>query len=149
MSTGNFRTMNDFPLYAISNEEFYFEDEEGNKGYDEYYAQEFCEEISKEMDKINCDLIFHEISLVDGYYSGIQFYVKEKHDTLEYFEKYWDNYSCRYEFDLYKSQAIRKFKSEINKVNKILRNLAREYGFEEYCVYARFSNGETWYTKVS
>lgn len=65
------------------------------------------------------------------------------HDLDEY-----DNYECHYYFDCCRSVAIRKFKREINKVNRILKKLAKDYGFVELAVTARFSNGETWYAAV-
>lgn len=156
MSTANFHTMDNFPLYAISDEAFYyqplneFDEPEGEEVFDEYEAQLFYNNVEKELDNINSDLLFHKITLKSGYYAGTQIYIENTHDTLEDLIKHWDNRDCRYEFDLYKSQVIRKFQAEINKINnKILPKIAKKHGFEQYTVYARFSNGETWYTKVS
>ena len=45
---------------------------------------------------------------------------------------------------------VNEYLSELEeiKVNKFLDKLKSDYGFEEYGVYARFGNGETWYSKI-
>lgn len=149
MSTANFYTMENFPLYCIGDDAFYYEDEEGKEYYDEDEAQYFYDNLTEILEGINNNLLFHKITLKSGYYSGMQFYVEEIHDTLEDLKKYWNNEDCKYQFDLCKSQTIRKYQSEINKINKILKKLAKEHGFNKYGVSAKFSNGEVWYTKVS
>lgn len=148
MSTANFCTMQNFPLYVKTDDDFYYETEDGERIFDEVAVLDFCNEVEDELENINDNLIFHKITLKSGYYSGLQFYVEEVHDNLEDFIRYWDNYDCRYHFGFYKSQAVRKFRGEINKVNRILKKLAAAYGFEEYCVSAVFSNGEVWYSKA-
>ena len=59
-----------------------------------------------------------------------------------------DNEDCRYYFDMYRSVAIRRYNSEVNKVCRSLRKLAKEYGFDELYLRARFSNGEALYGRV-
>lgn len=150
MSTANFYTMEKYPLYAIGSQDFYYEDEEtGEKFYDEFLADEFYQEVNNMIEEYNENLLFHKISIKSGYYDGMQLYVETIHDELEDIEKYWNNEDCKYQFDMCKSLTIRKFNSEINKVNKILKLIAESNGMIKYGVYARFSNGETWYTKVS
>ena len=149
MSTANFCTMQNFPLYVKTDDDFYYETEDNERHFDELEAQDFCNEVEDELENINDNLIFHKITLKSGYYSGLQFYVEEVHDNLEDFIRYWDNYDCRYHFGFYKSEAVRKFKCEITKVNRILKKLAKAYGFEKYHVSAVFSNGEVWYTKAN
>lgn len=51
-------------------------------------------------------------------------------------------------FDVCRSVAIRRYNSEINKINRILKMLAKEYGFDEVYCSAVFGNGEAVYTKV-
>lgn len=82
-------------------------------------------------------------STIGGKYYGVQFYVEEKHDPNEY-----DNDDCHYYFDVCRSVAIRRYNSEINKINRILKMLAKEYGFDEVYCSAVFGNGEAIYTKV-
>lgn len=45
---------------------------------------------------------------------------------------------------------VNEYLSELEeiKVNEFLDKLKSDYGFEEYGVSARFSNGETWYSKI-
>lgn len=45
---------------------------------------------------------------------------------------------------------VNEYLSELEeiKVNEFLDRLKSDYGFEEYGVSARFSNGETWYSKI-
>lgn len=59
-----------------------------------------------------------------------------------------DNEDCRYYFDMYRSVAIRRYNSEVNKVCRILRKLAKEYGFDELYLRARFGNGAALYGQV-
>ena len=63
--------------------------------------------------------------------------------------EYLDNDSARYYFDLCRSHAIRKYEAEQRKINKILAKIGGAYGMDKLAIYARFSNGETWYTKTA
>lgn len=173
MSTPNFYTMNNFPLWV---KDFYEEtkicpeckvmqdsdnnecefcghdlsDVEVENLYDEFEAQYICNEIDNKLEDINNDLIFHKIELRSGYYSGVQFYCETKDfDEDKDGELDIDNYDAHYYYDMYRSQARRKYKTEINKINKLLKKLGKEFGFDAYGVSARFSNGETWYCKIA
>lgn len=130
MSTPNFRTMENFPLFTI-------------EPADELDAYDLESELSEALEEINDELTFHKVELQSGYYYGLQFYVDELHDPNEY-----DNDDCRYEFDLCRSVAIRRYESEINKITRRLRRLASGYGFEELCCVGVFSNGEAVYSRV-
>ena len=110
---------------------------------DEVAAFEFVEEMETRLNGANAKLEFHSISTMGGKYYGVQFYVEEKHDPNEY-----DNDDCHYYFDVCRSVAIRRYNSEINKINRILKMLAKEYGFDEVYCSAVFGNGEAVYTKV-
>lgn len=92
---------------------------------------------------VNGSLTFHKISVESGYYSGVQFYVETTDDPTE-----MDNEDCRYYFDMYRSVAIRRYNSEVNKVCRILWKLAKEYGFDELYLRARFGNGAALYGQV-
>ena len=130
MSAPNFRTMDNFPLFAIEPE-------------DELDAYEICREIEERLSGINDDLLFHKTSVESGYYCGLQLFVDELHDPNEY-----DNEDCRLEFGLCRSVAIRRYNSEINKIIRKLRRLAADYGFEEHYCSGIFSNGEAIYQRV-
>ena len=173
MSTANFYSMDNFPLWA---RDFYEEckicpeckviqdkdnDEcefcghdlsnvEAENFYDECEAQFICEDIDKKLEEINHDLLFYKITLQDGHYTGVQFYCETKDfDEDKNGELDIDNYDAHYYYDMCRSQARRKYKSEIKKINKLLKKLAPQYGFDAYGISARFSNGETWYTKIA
>ena len=113
----------------------------------------FILRYARELDEINRCLLFHEISIISGYYVGIQLYVELNHaaDNAGFTDagpEYLDNESARYYFDLCRSAAIRKYESEQRKINRILEKIGRAYGMDKLAIYARFSNGETWYTKA-
>lgn len=168
MSTANFVTMRDFSLYARDFiEELYVCPECGQTSmnnpceycgaecsddpenmvfeYDESESFFVCRNVKEEMERFNDSLLFHRVVLRSGYYSGYQFFVETLHDVIE------DDYSnddCRIYFDLCRSVAQRKFRSEINRIRRFLKALASRYCFNEYRVAAQFSNGEVWYDKV-
>ena len=87
MSTANFETMRDFPLYAKD-----YDDD-----YDSYIEVPLIEE---DLADINYDLMFHKIQVKGGYYCGIQLYVEVEHD-LE--EEDYSNDDCHYYFDCCRS----------------------------------------------
>ena len=167
MSTANFITQDNFPLFA---RDFYIEDAKrctecgcvfGNDedkceccggdlediGYffDDIECDVVCHEIQQEMDDLNEGYIFHRLVLKSGYYSGVQLFVDEIHNLDEY---EYDNDECHYYFDMCRSAAYRKYHAEQRKVERDMKKLAREYGFDRLAIAARFSNGETWYTRV-
>ena len=171
MSTANFWSMDNFPIWA---KDFYedckicpecrvmqdadsdecefcgcdLSDMNAESFYDEWEAEYICNEIEKRLKEIN--LIFHTIELKSGYYSGVQFYVETKDFNEDANgELDLDNDDAHYYYDMCRSQARRKYKTEINKINKLLKELGNKYGFEAYGVSARFSNGECWYSKIA
>ena len=172
MGTCNFNSMENFDLWAIN--DFYFKTcpecncsgLAGNKcelcgadlsdvpeEFDEITEQFFYEDVLQDLEKINAGLIFHEISIESGYYEGLQLYVTLNHaaDHAGFTDagpEYLDNESAHYYFDLCRSAAIRKYEAEQRKINRILAKIGRAHGMDKLAIYARFSNGETWYTKV-
>ena len=175
MGTCNFNSMENFDLWAVGNYYFYaklcpecssccpLEDNicdicgadisDAPEEFDELAEMFFYEEILTELEEINKDLLFHEISIESGYYEGLQLYVSLTHaaDNAGFTDagpEYADNESTRYYLDLCRSAAIRKYEAEKRKVNKILAKIGQAYGMDKLEIYARFSNGETWYTKA-
>jgi hypothetical protein len=121
--------------------------------FDELAEMFFYEDILADLEEINAGLLFHEITIESGYYEGLQLYVTLNHaaDNAGFTEsgpEYLDNYNSQYYFDLCRSAAIRKYEAEQRKINKILAKIGRAYGMDKLAIYARFSNGETWYTKA-
>ena len=43
--------------------------------------------------------------------------------------------------------AALEYEAEQRRINKLLAKIGRAYGMDRLSVYARFSNGETWYRK--
>ena len=172
MGTCNFNCMTNFDLWAIN--DFYFkvcpecftggQDVEKceycgadlsdiEPEFDEIAETCFYEDVLRELEEINRGLLFHEISIISGYYIGLQLYVElnQAADHAGFTDagpEYLDNESARYYFDLCRSAAIRKYDAEQRKVNRILEKIGRAYGMDKLAIYARFSNGETWYTKA-
>lgn len=142
MSTPNFRTQSNFPLYL-------FDDSDMTA----WEAQDYFSGVAEDLDEINDGLRFFSVSVEGGYYGGAQLYVgmTETADNAGFTEdgaEYADNESCRYYLDMYRSQAIRKFEAEQRKVNKLLAHVAQTWGFERYFCRAIFSNGEAIYCKA-
>lgn len=136
MATGNFRTMDNFPLYAMT----------------ELEADDSLTELDADIGKKNWGLKYHEISLVSGYYDGVQLYVKltcdaenaglDNPDTVS-------NEDCKYYLGECRSATLQQYNREIRKVCTILEKLAKDYGMVKLNVFVRFSNGEIWYSKVA
>lgn len=125
MATCNFETSEHFPIVAMTDEEW------EATGYD--YIIDF----------INEQLTFFRAKFQSGYYEGVQLIFDELYNPEE-----MDNEETQYEFDLCRSRAIRKYHAEINKINRIIDKLCKEDSWCKYGVTARFSNGETWYSKI-
>lgn len=181
MSTCNFHSMDNFDLWAVSSDRFYYKfcpecgypsADDGDQCsecsadltdvdpvYDDLSADIFCDDLQYDIDAENSNLLFHEISIKSGYYDGLQLFVTTTKDAdaagfgddqyLHDPQYGPDNYNTRYYFDLCRSAAIRKYQAEQRKVNKILARIGRAHGMDKLAIYARFSNGETWYTKTA
>lgn len=132
MATANFRTMENFPLFALDTSDMEW-----------WETEDVYRDLERVLDELNDGYLFHEVKVASGYYTGLQFYVEENFDPNE-----MDNEDCRYEFDLYRSQAIRRYESEQNKITRTLRKLAGEHGFREYYCAGVFGNGEAIYNEV-
>lgn len=127
MATGNFVTTKLFPIVAMTDEEW----------------EEAPFDYPWVLDAINEALMFFKARLEAGYYEGVQMIFDEEYNPEE-----MDNEETRYQFDLCRSVAIRKYHAEINKINRIIDKLCKDYLWSKYEVAARFSNGETWYNKI-
>jgi len=149
MSCANFKTQKYFDLYATDECELYDEER------DEYYFNDFVyEDIQDKLEKINNKMDFFNIELESGYFSGLQTYIKEKNNYCYYDDPLYilENYKEINGKEIFKDYGFNKYilkkkiLKEINLINnKYLKSL--EY-FDRYKVAYRFSNGETWYTKV-
>lgn len=164
MSAPNFRTMADFPLFVI--EDRYMKHcpccdlwvdgeaetcecgeslENVEAEYDEWETSFNVKAIEQYIDQNAPRLDFYKITVEGGYYTGAQLYVEEEHPQ---FPDVYDNDDCHYYFDCCRSRAIRKRKSEVHRVEKFMRQVAKDCGMEEYYCGGIFSNGEAVYRKV-
>ena len=109
----------------------------------------FSETVHDILHTLKRELQFFKITLKDGYYCGLQFYVVETGNMRYIDVEDVDNEDTRYYYDMCKSEFLRKYNSEINFINKkLLPKLAKFFGFEEYYCGGIFSNGEALYYKV-
>lgn len=167
MATANFRTMEHFPLIVAADPMcrecpecgcFCGEDEkvcsecgasldEAAVKYDEIAAYDLAHEMEQAAKDMNEYLTFHKVVVESGYYNGLQFYVEEDfHDYCSIEDI--DNEYAQYYYGMCRSKMLRKYHSEVNWLNRRLRKVRDEMGLMELAVYARFSNGETMYTKI-
>ena len=130
MATCNFETSEHFPIVAMTDEEW------EDTGYD-------YDDSVTIIDFMNEQLTFFKAKFQAGYYEGVQLLFDELYNPEE-----MDNEETRYEFDLCRSRAIRKYHAEINKINRMIDKLCKKDLWNKYGVTARFSNGETWYSKI-
>ena len=109
----------------------------------------FSETIRDILHTLKRELQFFEVTLKDGYYCGLQFYVEETGNMRYIDVENVDNEDTRYYYNMCKSEFLRKYYSEINFINKkLLPKLAKFFSFEEYYCRGIFSNGEAVYCKV-
>lgn len=109
----------------------------------------FSETVNDILHTLKRELQFFEITLKDGYYCGLQFYVEETGNMRYIDVENVDNEETRYYYDMCKSEFLRKYYSEINFINKkLMPKLAEFFSFEEYYCGGIFSNGEALYYKV-
>ena len=109
----------------------------------------FSETVNDILHTLKRELQFFEVTLKDGYYCGLQFYVEETGNMRYIDVEDVDNEETRYYYDMCKSEFLRKYNSEINFINKkLLPKLAKFFSFEEYYCRGIFSNGEAVYCKV-
>jgi hypothetical protein len=126
MGTANFRSMKEFDLYVLEDKYLYLTNEEtGELDYNSF-DEALLDEIKFDIAKLNKSFQFYEIQLLDGYYSGIQLYVKE----------------------IYEPAIARELEEEKELMKATLEKLANNMGFTKIKVVARFNNGETWYEKA-
>ncbi len=129
MGTANFDSMEDFPLYVIDPEDTDFDF--------------LFEELETEADRKNEDLLFHKISIRPGYYTGMQLFVEAVGDIPEE----CDNSECRYNWDMFRSVAIRKYEAEQRKIRRWMKQTAQYYGMSYLEEIGRLSSGATLYRR--
>lgn len=172
MSTSNFYTQNNFPLYALSSDEFcekkcneceeYFGKDEDvcpicggelTEVFNESWYEDEVNSIECDLDNLNDELEFFDVKMKYGYYDGVQLYVTETYhadmcgfDVDEIDNPNVENEDTKYYFDMCRSKCIIKFKSEYKKLLKMLDKFAKSHGMVKLALYAVFGNGEAVYT---
>lgn len=161
MATSNFPSMQCFDTVAWLPE---------NEG-DEYVGC-MIDELRERLYQESCDnLKFHSMEIAFGYYEGFCIQILEPTD---YFgrvseneisavwcdrkcedNEYFDNYGnivreyLDWKDPRNRERALKAYKKEVDYIEDLLAELQDEYGLSRFGVSARFSNGETWYTKVN
>lgn len=155
MAASNFKYQENFdlwaadfsiPLYPI-NEETGEEDENADP-VDYLFDDYMCGEAEKKIDELNKTLKFFKLCLWDGYYTGIQLGVDDSEAPDEWYFKYYSRDAFA-DYGVNSYILRRMVNAERKRINNILLPIFREYGFDKYGITARFSNGETWYSKVA
>ena len=132
MATANFIYNENFPIVAISDEQ-----------YEEFFSdcedmEDFVADLFKPL-----NLIFFRPKLSPGYYEGVQILFEVVGDPNE-----MSNDETQYWFGMCRSRAIRAYKSEINKINRRIDKLVECSFWMKLSIRGRFSNGECVYQQV-
>ena len=155
MATCNFWTMEEFPLYVMSNYEVCVsmlgdEDEEGNK-IEEYsiddlqIAYDFLNEnIEYALEELNDKLEWYKVTFKDGYYDGVQFYIDTDYISINDKRDPWTEEDAQYEFDLSLNELKSMIEKEKEMILEFLEN-SKDFGFRELLCGGVFSNGEAIY----
>lgn len=152
MATANFKYQRDFDLWAADfSVPIYPVDENGDDLTDsepiDYDFDEllFYDTVDK-IDELNKTLKFYKLQLSDRHYSGTQIEIDDSETPDEwYFQHYFDFE----DYGVNRYILRRMINAERKRINRDILPLFRKYGFEHYAISARFSNGETWYSKVA
>lgn len=165
MATSNFITQDDFPLYVMDDPTYLVCSacgevcEEGedccpicgeslSTCFDDLAAEELIDEMKTYIGEANEQLTAYEIQIKSGYYTGLQLYVVELlPDPSDYPD--FDNSDAHYYFDMCLSKAKRFHAAQKRKTIRLMDQIASQMGMDKLGIYARFSNGETWYTKTA
>jgi hypothetical protein len=127
MGASNFKMIKGLEyIYVLRDEDLYAQDEEGKIDYD-LREDDFIKEISLSIAELNLELNYHSISLLEGYYQGIQLDLKE-YLTI-------DNFNVS-EYELSKDRDI---------AYKFMELLALRHNFKKLRRVGGFSNGESIY----
>lgn len=168
MSTANFHQPDPFPLFAISDEPFivglcpacghvsnYYGErcdacgsdvERTEPEFDVAIYEEWAADVRRELSSYESGLEFHRIELKRGYYSGTQVLVTERYGFDGSVEMGWDDEQTEYAFGLSFDEAAALYRREVEDLTAWMRDELPLYGFREYEVFARFGNGEVWYS---
>lgn len=150
MSTANFYTQKHFDLWACDDSLFCETDDEGEEFYSNLLYLDWSGELERELDDFNDSLTFYRLTIEPGYYVGAQILVQSVHENgyaslADWMPENLDNSECWYYWDMNRSTAIRRHKSEVNKINRYMAKNMPSWGLQHLVLGGRFSNGEAIY----
>jgi hypothetical protein len=127
MATANFKMIKGLEyIYVLRDEDLYAQDEEGKIDYD-LLEEVYLREIKASIKEFNTFMQYHSLSLLDGYYEGLQVDLKE-FLTI-------DNFDIS-KYDLTRDRALAVYLMEL---------LALRHSFKKIKLVAQASNGEAFY----
>jgi hypothetical protein len=127
MATANFKMIKGLEyIYVLSDDDLYAQDEEGKIDYD-LREDDYLAEIKASLKDFNTFMQYHSLSLLDGYYEGLQVDLKE-FLTI-------DNFDIS-EYDLMRDRALAVYLMEL---------LALRHSFKKIKLVSQASNGEAFY----
>jgi hypothetical protein len=130
MSTANFKMIKGLEyIYVLRDEDLYAQDEEGKIDYD-LLEEDYLREIKASLKDFNSFMQYHSLSLLDGYYEGLQVDIKE-FLTI-------DNFDIS-DYDLNRDRALAVYLMEL---------LALRHNFKKIKLVGQASNGEAFYEYV-
>lgn len=175
MSCPNFETQSLFPLYVIEQSNYYekhcdecdeyFSGDEydecpycGSELGETYFSDALWEDdiygIQYDLKKANEDLKFFEIDIVSGYWADAQLIVRLTKDAdycgfdIDGDMENVENDDTHWYFNCCRSECIRKFMVERNKVLRIMKQIKDEHYMTELKCCGIFNNGEAIYYSV-
>jgi hypothetical protein len=127
MGASNFKMIEGLDyIYILEDEDLYAQDEEGKIDYD-LREDDFLEEIKASLKDFNSFMQYHSLSLLDGYYKGLQVDLKG-FLTI-------DNFNIS-DYELMRDRALAVYLMELLALRHNLKKIKRV---------ASFSNGEAIY----
>lgn len=159
MSTANFVTMKNFPLWVKSDLDFCYltladNDEETDETYfDEFYQSCFIDDVTEELESLTENLTFFKCRVVSGYFTGLQILVEiskyaDEAGFTENGGEYADDDSCDYYLDMTLAEAEKAFREEVIKVNEALETIGKSNDMTKIACIGVFSNGEAIYKTI-
>lgn len=166
MSTANFRTQSDFPLFVkedmlikLCPECHCANDADANEcvecgrplsdvpSYDDVVGMEdWKRDLDNALDALNHRLRFYRVVTLSGYYTGMQLFV-ERTDADD--PRDLDNADTHYLYDCCRSKAVRMIEREEARTVREMRKIAQSLDMMELICFAHSSNGEAFYQEAS
>lgn len=154
MAAANFKYQENFDLWAGDfSMPLYPTDENGDEDTNaapvDYLFDNYAyDEAQEKIDEVNAGLRFYKLTLEAGYYEGTQIVIDDGEAPDDYYFKHYSRDAFA-DYGVNSYILRRMVKAEQRRINEVILPLFKEYGFNKYAISARFSNGETWYSRVA